>query len=338
MSVNQQRINRITASEIGVDTPVYTRDGERIGAVCEMTDVHLKVNAPLQRDYWLSLDYVAAATPEGVHLSFDKSDLGAYKQEGGEPQLDEPSGQFAGGVILSEEEQREQRERMARELAEQRRELPHSHDSESGAPDTGGTIGEPVEVELERMETTGADTLDAQLGSFGDIEQPRFLRPDLGTAHGAAGERPVPRFGEYRSAQRMRDASRDPYRTFERALLFGQGAFFTASGIWPLVSMPTFERVTGEKTDDWLVKTVGVLVTVVGGTLMYSAARGKPSPETRMIAIGTSAALGGVSAWYSLRRRISKIYLGDTAAEASLVAAWGVLGLLRRTRPSNDDE
>jgi hypothetical protein len=40
-------------------------------------------------------------------------------------------------------------------------------------------------------------------------------------------------------------------------IMIGQGAFYLSSGVWPLISMRTFERITGPKTDKWLVKTGG---------------------------------------------------------------------------------
>jgi hypothetical protein len=50
---------------------------------------------------------------------------------------------------------------MERELAEQRRELPHMHPGgESAPPDTFGTLGEPVEAELMRMESGGAPSYE----------------------------------------------------------------------------------------------------------------------------------------------------------------------------------
>jgi hypothetical protein len=42
-----------------------------------------------------------------------------------------------------------------------------------------------------------------------------------------------------------------------------QGAYYLLTGVWPLLSLRTFELVTGPKTDDWLVRTVGVLVLAV---------------------------------------------------------------------------
>jgi hypothetical protein len=107
-----------------------------------------------------------------------------------------------------------------------------------------------------------------------------------------------------------------------------QGAYFLATGIWPLVSMRTFEAVTGPKVDRWLVKTVGVLVTVIGASLLADARR--PSRGSRVLGVGSAAALGGVDVVYSLRGRISKIYLLDAVLEALVVTLWAVGGRRRR--------
>jgi len=107
-----------------------------------------------------------------------------------------------------------------------------------------------------------------------------------------------------------------------------QGLYFLATGIWPLLSMRTFEAVTGPKVDRWLVKTVGVLVAVIGVSLLADARR--PSRGSQVLGVGSAAALAGVDVVYSLRGRISKIYLLDAVLEALLVTLWVVGG--RRPR------
>ncbi len=64
-----------------------------------------------------------------------------------------------------------------------------------------------------------------------------------------------------------------PTRSPLTALALLQGVFYVLTGIWPLLSIRTFERVTGPKVDRWLVKTVGVLVTVIGGVLLLAGSR-----------------------------------------------------------------
>jgi hypothetical protein len=107
-----------------------------------------------------------------------------------------------------------------------------------------------------------------------------------------------------------------------------QGLYFLATGIWPLLSMRTFEAVTGPKVDRWLVKTVGVLVAVIGVSLLADPRR--PSRGSQVLGVGSAAALGAVDVVYSLRGRISKIYLLDAVLEALLVTLWAVGG--RRPR------
>ena len=107
-----------------------------------------------------------------------------------------------------------------------------------------------------------------------------------------------------------------------------QGLYFLVTGIWPLLSMRTFEAVTGPKVDRWLVKTVGVLVAVIGASLLADARR--PSRGSQVLGVGSAAALGGVDVVYSPRGRISKIYLLDAVVEALLITLWAVGG--RRPR------
>ena len=107
-----------------------------------------------------------------------------------------------------------------------------------------------------------------------------------------------------------------------RPLAIAQGAYFAATGVWPLLHMRSFEAVTGPKVDKWLVKTVAVLVAVVGGVLIGAAARRKVDAETAALAIGTAAALGAIDVIYVQKRRISPIYLADPVVEGAIVSAW----------------
>ena len=93
----------------------------------------------------------------------------------------------------------------------------------------------------------------------------------------------------------------------ERAVAIVQGAYFATTGVWPLVSMRTFEAVTGPKTDRWLVKTVGLLIGVVGSTLLARGVRGAPARELRWIALGSAVALAAVDDRYASIGRISNI-------------------------------
>jgi len=111
-----------------------------------------------------------------------------------------------------------------------------------------------------------------------------------------------------------------------RAAALGQGAFWLATGLWPLVHYRSFEAVTGPKEDDWLVKTIGGLIAVVGATLTMAGARRRVTPEIRLLGAASAAVLGAADVYFTARGRLSKVYLLDVLAEAPFVVAWALAG------------
>jgi hypothetical protein len=101
-----------------------------------------------------------------------------------------------------------------------------------------------------------------------------------------------------------------------------QGKYFLATGLWPLLSRRTFERVTGPKVDFWLARTVGVLVACIGGVLLLADERDRITPEIKALGAGSAAGLALIDVLYVTRRRIRPVYLADAAVEAALVARW----------------
>ena len=103
-----------------------------------------------------------------------------------------------------------------------------------------------------------------------------------------------------------------------------QGLFYVATGLWPIIHLPSFERVTGPKVDKWLVRTFGGLVAAVGGALIAGAFERRQSRALAILGVGSALALGAADVVYSLRGRISKVYLGDAAAEGAIAATWAL--------------
>ena len=92
------------------------------------------------------------------------------------------------------------------------------------------------------------------------------------------------------------------------------------TGLWPLVHRRSFERVTGPKTEFWLVETA---VASIGIGLAQALRSGRPVPtELRSVALAAAAGLAVVDAIYVARRRISSVYLLDAVAETALVVGW----------------
>ena len=119
--------------------------------------------------------------------------------------------------------------------------------------------------------------------------------------------------------------SQPPHRPAStRPLALGQGGVYLLTGVWPLLSIRTFQMVTGPKTDLWLVKTVGVLVSVIGAVLILAGVRRTETAEVPLLAAGSAAGLTAIDVIYSTRGRISKVYLLDAVFETALIGAWGV--------------
>jgi BON domain len=97
-------------------------------------------------------------------------------------------------------------------------------------------------------------------------------------------------------------------------------AYLVTTGVWPLVHRDSFERVTGRKREFWLVRLVGALAGLMGATLGIAAARGKQTPEVRMLAVGSTLVFGVAD--LAATKRYSRVYLADTAVQALFASAW----------------
>src|SRR4051794_20382955 len=103
-----------------------------------------------------------------------------------------------------------------------------------------------------------------------------------------------------------------------------QGFYFALTGIWPLISIETFQMITGRKTDHlvtgseadhWLVNTVGALVTANAVVFLTAAWSRRRSIDVATLGIATAVVLGAIDTIYVVRGTISAVYLVDAAAE-----------------------
>lgn len=114
----------------------------------------------------------------------------------------------------------------------------------------------------------------------------------------------------------------------ENTIALVQGIYFFITGIWPILSMRTFLLVTGHKTDIWLVKTVGLILAVIGAVLMYAGLTASVNLPVIFLAIGAAASLALVEIIYVTKRVISIVYLGDALVEIILIAWWAIAFLV----------
>lgn len=106
-----------------------------------------------------------------------------------------------------------------------------------------------------------------------------------------------------------------------RYALLAQGWVYIVTGLWPVVHLGSFERVTGEKFDDFLVHTVGLLLAVVGVVLLRALARQRLTVEIAALAAGAAASLAVIDGVYWLNGRLPSIYLLDAAMEVAFLLA-----------------
>lgn len=100
------------------------------------------------------------------------------------------------------------------------------------------------------------------------------------------------------------------------------GVYYALTGIWPLIHIESFIWVTGPKYDIWLVKTVGILILVIGGVFISAAINKRITAEIFYLAIGCALGLTIIDVYYTSVDRIWNVYLLDALGEVIIIIAW----------------
>ena len=101
-----------------------------------------------------------------------------------------------------------------------------------------------------------------------------------------------------------------------------QSIYFLVFGLWPILNMRSFLILTGPKTDLWLVKTVGIILAVIGVVLIFAQVNAQINSAIIILAIGSALSLDIVEFVYVAKKVISPIYLGDAILELILIGWW----------------
>ncbi len=108
-----------------------------------------------------------------------------------------------------------------------------------------------------------------------------------------------------------------------------QGFYYLVTGVWPILHMDSFLKVTGPKTDLWLVKTVGVLIIVISSGLIYAGITNQFNTPMLMIAMASTVGFIVVELVYVFKHVISPVYAMDALAQFGLLV-WWILVLVYR--------
>jgi hypothetical protein len=101
-----------------------------------------------------------------------------------------------------------------------------------------------------------------------------------------------------------------------------QGVYIFVTGLWPLIDLESFIKVTGPKTDLWLVKTVGAVLLSISIAFFVAMFRKENSAATPALGVGVALALSLVDFYYVHKKTISKIYLLDGFMQLLFISAW----------------
>lgn len=93
------------------------------------------------------------------------------------------------------------------------------------------------------------------------------------------------------------------------------GWFYLLTGLWPIMSINTFERITGPKVDKWLVKTVGLMIAC-SGIIFISM---NDTKVALTLAVLNAITLASIDIYYVWKKIISRIYLWDALIELGFV-------------------
>jgi hypothetical protein len=114
-----------------------------------------------------------------------------------------------------------------------------------------------------------------------------------------------------------------------------QGAYYLATGIWPVLNRRSFEAVSGKKRDFWLVRTVGAITAAAGLSITIASRRNESTAEMAALKLGTALGFAAIDLTYGLRRCISAVYLLDGGVQTMFIAAHV---LLRDERGKSDEQ
>jgi hypothetical protein len=116
-------------------------------------------------------------------------------------------------------------------------------------------------------------------------------------------------------------------------LCWAQGLYFFATGVWPLLSVKTFQMVTGRKTDHlvaeppseadhWMLNTISALIIAISVVILAAAWRRRVSIDVALLGVLSAAVLTIIDVVYVARGTIRPIYLADAAAEVVIILIW----------------
>jgi hypothetical protein len=97
-----------------------------------------------------------------------------------------------------------------------------------------------------------------------------------------------------------------------------QAFYYLITGLWPVLHIKSFEKITGPKTDKWLVKMVGLLAAAVGVVIFVSDNKN----DLKLLGGLSAASFMVIDFYYAAIGRISKVYWLDGIIQTAFFVYW----------------
>jgi len=116
---------------------------------------------------------------------------------------------------------------------------------------------------------------------------------------------------------------------------FAQGFFCLVIGLWPVLAFQSFQNLTGQKPDHWLLTLAGLLLAGIGCSMLIAAIRRDIAFEVFVIGLVTALSLAVTDIIFVIEGSIPPVYLLDAVAESLFIALWifAIRDLKRARRP-----
>src|SRR5688572_2332657 len=111
-------------------------------------------------------------------------------------------------------------------------------------------------------------------------------------------------------------------RKVYNALCIVQGLYTLLTALWALTHIDSFIRVTGPKTDIWLVKTVAAILLSIATCFLYGPFVKQDHFLVIVVGITSSAALASIDFYYTGNNTINKIYQADGYLQVLFFLLW----------------
>jgi hypothetical protein len=121
-------------------------------------------------------------------------------------------------------------------------------------------------------------------------------------------------------------------------ILTVQTTYSLVTALWGLVDIESFMKVTGPKTDIWLVKTVSALLVCTSFFFISVVLRREFSFSVFLLAYMQAFALAVIDFYYALNGTISIVYIADGILEIIFVVFWSYVMSLKESAPLNPSE